>query len=133
MRMGMRRFTRLTNAFSKKVENHVHALALYFVNYNWMRIHKTLRITPAMAAGLTDKLMDWKDIIAIMDAEEKNTLAQKRAAMLRFSGGGSIASSSAMIWSRANLDLSPSVRPRARSIAIVVILARGGSLQQPVH
>ena len=82
MRMGIRRFTRLTNAFSKKLENHVHALALYFVHYNWMRIHKTLRVTPAMAAGLTDKLMGWEDIIAIMDAEEKAGLARKRAAML---------------------------------------------------
>jgi IS1 family transposase len=82
MRMGMRRFTRLTNAFSKKFENHIHALALYFVHYNWMRIHKTLRVTPAMAAGLTDKLMGWEDIIAIMDAEEKAGLARKRAAML---------------------------------------------------
>jgi hypothetical protein len=82
MRMGMRRFTRLTNAFSKKLENHVHALALYFVHYNWMRIHKTLRMTPAMAAGLTGKLMGWEDIIAIMDAQEKDALAQKRAAML---------------------------------------------------
>jgi len=82
MRMGMRRFTRLTNAFSKKLENHVHALALYFVHYNWMRIHKTLRVTPAMAAGLTGKLMGWEDIIAIMDAAEKNGLARKRAAML---------------------------------------------------
>jgi IS1 family transposase len=82
MRMGMRRFTRLTNGFSKKVENHVHALALYFVHYNWMRIHKTLRVTPAMAAGLTDKLMSWEDIIAIMDAEEKKALVRKRAAML---------------------------------------------------
>jgi hypothetical protein len=82
MRMGMRRFTRLTNAFSKKLENHVHALALYFVHYNWMRIHKTLRVTPAMAAGLTGKLMGWEDIIAIMDAQEKDALAQKRAAML---------------------------------------------------
>jgi 3-methyladenine DNA glycosylase/8-oxoguanine DNA glycosylase len=82
MRMGMRRFTRLTNAFSKKFENHVHALALYFVHYNWMRIHKTLRVTPAMAAGLTSKLMGWEDIIAIMDAEENASLARKRAAML---------------------------------------------------
>jgi IS1 family transposase len=82
MRMGMRRFTRLTNAFSKKVENHVHALSLYFVHYNWMRIHKTLRVTPAMAAGLTTKLVGWEDIIAIMDAEEKDALARKRAAML---------------------------------------------------
>ncbi|MGC2223841.1 MAG: IS1 family transposase [Methylocella sp.] len=81
MRMGMRRFTR-TNAFSKKLENHVHALALYFVHYNWMRIHKTLRVTPAMAAGLTSKLMGWEDIIAIMVAEEQNDLARKRTAML---------------------------------------------------
>jgi hypothetical protein len=63
-------------------ENHVHALSLYFVHYNFMRIHKTLRVTPAMAAGLTDKLMGWEDIIAITDAEEKNALARKRAAML---------------------------------------------------
>jgi hypothetical protein len=82
MRMSVRRFTRLTNAFSKKVENHIHALALYFVHYNWMRIHKTLRVTPAMAAGLTGKLMGWEDIIAIMDADEKATLARKRVAML---------------------------------------------------
>ncbi len=82
MRMGMRRFTRLTNAFSKKVENHVHALALYFVHYNWIRIHKTLRVTPAMAAGLTEKLMGWEDIIAIMDAEGKAALERKRSAML---------------------------------------------------
>jgi len=82
MRMGMRRFTRLTNAFSKKLENHIHALALYFVHYNWMRIHKTLRVTPAMAAGLTDKLMGWEDIIAIMDANENDALARKRIAML---------------------------------------------------
>ncbi|HEY8031517.1 MAG TPA: hypothetical protein VIF02_03805, partial [Methylocella sp.] len=82
MRMGMRRFTRLTNAFSKKIENHVHALSLYFVHYNWMRIHKTLRVTPAMAAGLSGNLMNWEDIIAIMDAKEKETVARKRAAML---------------------------------------------------
>lgn len=81
MRMGMRRFTRLTNAFSKKVENHVHALALYFVHYNWMRIHTTLRVPPAMAAGLTTKLMGWEDMIAIMDEAEVETLRQRRAAM----------------------------------------------------
>jgi hypothetical protein len=51
--MGMRRFTRLTNGFSKKVENHGHAVALYFMHYNFCRIHKTLRVTPAMEAGLT--------------------------------------------------------------------------------
>ncbi len=76
MRMSMRRFTRLTNAFSKKLENHVHALAIYFVFYNWMRQHKTLRISPAMAAGLTSTLMSWEDLIAMMDAEE---VPQKRA------------------------------------------------------
>ena len=73
MRMSMRRFTRLTNGFSKKVENHVHALSIYFVHYNWLRIHKTLRVSPAMAAGLTGKLMSWEDIIAMMDAEEVPT------------------------------------------------------------
>ncbi len=59
MRMSMRRFTRLTNAFSKKVENHVHHLALYFVWFNWCRRHKTTRLTPAMAAGLTDTWHDY--------------------------------------------------------------------------
>lgn len=70
MRMGMRRFTRLTNAFSKKIDNHMHALALYFVHYNWMRIHKSLRVTPAMAAKLTGRLYGWEDILSRMDVEE---------------------------------------------------------------
>jgi IS1 family transposase len=70
MRMQMRRFTRLTNAFSKKFENHCHALAIYFVWYNWIRLHKTLRVTPAMAAGLTDKTMDWSDVVALIDNRE---------------------------------------------------------------
>lgn len=68
IRMQNRRFTRLTNAFSKKLDNHIHALALYFAFYNFCRIHKTLRITPAMAAGITDKLWTLEDIIARMDA-----------------------------------------------------------------
>jgi hypothetical protein len=68
MRMGMRRFTQLTNAFSKKLENHYHALSLYFVFYNFVRMHKTLRMSPAMAAGVTDKLMSMEDIAALVDA-----------------------------------------------------------------
>ena len=60
MRMSMRRFTRLTNAFSKKVENHIHHLALYFVWFNWCRRHQTTRVTPAQAAGLTDTWHDYE-------------------------------------------------------------------------
>jgi IS1 family transposase len=69
MRMHNRRFTRLTNAFSKKFENHAHMVAIYAVCYNWIRIHKTLRVTPAMAAGLSETVMDWTDIIEAMDAD----------------------------------------------------------------
>jgi len=70
MRMGMRRFTRLTNAFSKKVENHMHALSIYFMHYNFVRIHQTLRVTPAMEAGVTDRLWDLNDIVTIVDEWE---------------------------------------------------------------
>lgn len=63
MRMGMRRFTRKTNAHSKKMENHCHALALYFLFHNFIRINSTLRITPAMAAGVTNRLWGWEDVI----------------------------------------------------------------------
>lgn len=70
MRMHMRRFTRLTNAFSKKVAAHVNAVALHFVYYNFCRIHKTLRVTPAMAAGVTDRLWDVKDIVALIETKE---------------------------------------------------------------
>lgn len=69
MRMHMRRFTRLTNAFSKKFVNHCYMVAIYTVWYNWVRIHKTLRVTPCMAANVTDRLWDWAEIVAIMDAE----------------------------------------------------------------
>ena len=68
MRMSMRRFTRLTNAFSKRIINHCHALALYFVWYNFVRIHTSLRVTPAMAAGVTEKLWEMKDIVDLIDA-----------------------------------------------------------------
>lgn len=73
MRMSMRRFTRLTNAFSKKFENHCHALALYFVHYNFVRIHKSLKVTPAMAAGVTDRLWEVADIVALVDARDVGT------------------------------------------------------------
>jgi IS1 family transposase len=65
MRMHMRRFTRLTNAFSKKMENHCHAIALHFVYYNFCKIHKTLRVTPAMEAGLTKIPMEIEDIVRL--------------------------------------------------------------------
>lgn len=72
MRMHMRRFTRLTNAFSKKVENHAHAVALHMMYYNFVRIHKTLRVTPAMAAGVADRLWEIADIAKLVeDAEAK--------------------------------------------------------------
>ena len=68
MRMGMRRFTRLTNGFSKKIENHLHMLALYFCHYNFVRIHKTLKVTPAMAAGVDSQLRDMEWIVSLIDA-----------------------------------------------------------------
>lgn len=70
MRMHMRRFTRLTNAFSKKVENRAHAVALHMMYYNFVRIHKTLRVTPAMAAGVTDRLWEIADIAMLVEAAE---------------------------------------------------------------
>lgn len=67
MRMHMRRFTRLTNGFSKKIENHCHAIALHFVYYNFCKIHKSLSVTPAMQAGLTKRLMKIEDIVMLTD------------------------------------------------------------------
>lgn len=71
MRMGMRRFTRLTNAFSKKAENHAYAVALHFMHYNFCRVHKTLRMTPAMSAGISDRLWDVEDIVALVEKAEE--------------------------------------------------------------
>jgi IS1 family transposase len=68
MRMGMRRFTRLTNGFSKKVENHCHMIALYTMFYNFIRIHKTLKMSPAMAAGVSARLWSMEDIVTEIDA-----------------------------------------------------------------
>ena len=69
MRMHMRRFTRLTNGFSKKVESHANMVALYTVWYNFVRIHKTLRVAPAMAAGVSDRLWSMEDVVALVDAQ----------------------------------------------------------------
>jgi IS1 family transposase len=72
MRMSMRRFTRLTNGFSKKVENHAHSVALFALYYNFVRIHKTLRTTPAMAAGISNRLWEVADMVNVLEAWEAN-------------------------------------------------------------
>lgn len=84
MRMHMRRFTRLTNAFSKKVENHVHAISLHFMFYNFSRIHKTLRVTPAMEAGVTDHVWTIEEIVRLAPdpVAAKRGPYKKRAVML---------------------------------------------------
>jgi IS1 family transposase len=71
MRMQMRRFTRLTNAFSKKVENHEHAVALHYMNYNFCRIHQSLRVTPAMEAGITDHVWSLEEVISLLDLQQE--------------------------------------------------------------
>jgi hypothetical protein len=81
--MSMRRFTRLTNAFSKKFENHCHALALYFYHCNFQRLHKTLRVTPAMAAGISKELLSWETIIELVDQAVQKALVEKRWASLK--------------------------------------------------
>ena len=79
IRMGNRRMTRLTNAFSKKAENHAHMMAIYFIHYNFVRIHQTLKITPAMAAKITSKLWEMSDMVAVLEAwETSNELRGKR-------------------------------------------------------
>jgi hypothetical protein len=75
MRMCMRRFTRLTNGFSKKVENHEAAVALHFMYYNFVRIHQTLRVTPAMAAGIDGHLWSFEEIAALAHAEKAQVAA----------------------------------------------------------
>jgi IS1 family transposase len=71
MRMAMRRFTRLTNAFSKKLENHAHMVALYALWYNFVRVHKTLRMSPAMAAGIETRLWSMEDVIRLVETREE--------------------------------------------------------------
>lgn len=72
LRMSSRRFTRLTNAFSKKVENLMHAVSIHFMYYNYCRIHRTLRMTPAMAAGLTNHVWEIEDLVKLLEARESN-------------------------------------------------------------
>lgn len=71
MRMAIRRFTRLTNAFSKKIENHAHSVAIHFMHYNFVRIHQSLRVTPAMAAGVTSKLWSLIDMVRVIEEWEE--------------------------------------------------------------
>jgi len=75
MRMQMRRFTRLTNAFSKKVDNHFWAIALHYMHYNFCRIHQTLRVTPAMEAGIADHVWSIEEVIALFEETPKRAAA----------------------------------------------------------
>jgi IS1 family transposase len=93
MRMGMRRFTRLTNGFSKKLANHMAAVAIHFMHYNFGRVHKTLRVTPAMEAGLTDHVWTMEELVGLMEARERavvGTVGNKRGPYrVQKAGGGS--------------------------------------------
>jgi hypothetical protein len=71
----MRRYTRLSNGFSRKIENHTAAVALYYFSYNFIKIHRTLRVSPAMAAGVTDRLWEVSDLIALWESEEAKQAA----------------------------------------------------------
>jgi hypothetical protein len=75
MRMQMRRFTRLTNALSKKIENHGHAIALHFMYYNFCRLHQTLRVTPAMEAGIADHVWNIEEVVALLESERPSLAA----------------------------------------------------------
>ena len=75
MRMSMRRFTRLTNGFSKKLENHVAMIAIFYLHYNFCRIHQSLRITPAMAAGISDHAWEVAELVGLLDAVSARTAA----------------------------------------------------------
>jgi IS1 family transposase len=86
MRMGMRRFTRLTNGFSKKVDNHRHMVALYFLYYNFGRIHQTLRITPAMEAGISDHVWSIDEICSLLPQAKPATARRENAMVLKALG-----------------------------------------------
>jgi hypothetical protein len=71
----MRRYTRLSNGFSRKIENHTAAVALNYFAYNFIKIHRTLRVTPAMAAGVPERLWDVSDVVALLEASESKKAA----------------------------------------------------------
>jgi len=79
--LHIRRFTRLTNAFSKKVENHAAAVALHSMYYNFVRLHQTLKVSPAMAAGVTDRLWEMGDVVDMLDAFEAKKEARHAPAI----------------------------------------------------
>lgn len=80
MRMSNRRMTRLTNAFSKKAENHAHSMALYFMHYNFVRVHQTLRVTPAMEAGVTDHVWTFEEVVSVIEEWEAQKPMKPRGA-----------------------------------------------------
>lgn len=86
MRMGMRRFTRLTNGFSKKLDNHIAAISLHFFYYNFVRVHQTLRMSPAMAAGVTDRLFSISDVVRLLEEYEEQKKAERWEAMYSTKG-----------------------------------------------
>jgi IS1 family transposase len=86
MRMGMRRYTRLTNGFSKKFENHAHQVALYFFHYNFCRVHSSLRVTPAMEAGLTDHVWTLEELCGLLPAITPNTRIDHELVLKALSG-----------------------------------------------
>lgn len=91
MRMHVRRFTRLTNAFSKKVENPAAAIALHTFYYNFIRIHQTLKVTPAMAAGMTDKLWEMDDLVEVIEqCEAANQRPECNFVVRKYDIGGAI-------------------------------------------
>jgi IS1 family transposase len=89
MRMGMRRFTRLTNGFSKKFENHAHQVALYFMHYNYCRVHSTLRVTPAMEAGLTGHVWTLAELCSLLPEKKPNARADKELVLRALQHGKS--------------------------------------------
>ncbi len=86
MRMHMRRFTRLTNGFSKKLSNHRHSVALHYVFYNFCRVHQTLKITPAMEAGLSDHVWSLAELCALLPKPTVSASSIERDALLKALG-----------------------------------------------